>query len=554
MNKGETLPQANLHAPQKSGQALVSPTGLELITSARENRRHLEHAILTFQGTSLALLRRESQRELRCLATNYTLSYRDSQWARSATLGSAFSESDKHIGSERKAADESAVSLFLGGHQPTLFHPGVWFKNFFLSELARRGNGIPINLVIDNDLASSKSIFVPAGDEHYRYFKSVPYDDPGLPYAFEECPIVNPKTLASFPVRVRSELKGIAGTPLVEAIWRFLDRSISSDGNLGLTLARMRHAYEEHVGLDSLELPLSQVCGLTAFKKFALEIFANASAFRESYNSVLYHYRQLNRIRSSAHPVPPLEEEQGWTEVPFWIWSQSTPRRRRLYVKWRGSDLLLSDLHGLEKTLAEATALSEWAELQRAGIAIRPRALTTTMFCRLVLSDVFVHGIGGSKYDELTDNLIWQYWGIQPPVYATATATYRLPVAGRPWTTTEMVRSTQSRLREMSYHPEKFLGARDGAVEEYIQRKRELLNLQPTFASQATFANEMQHVNQSLRAALSEEIQATEEELERLRHSFQQDRVLGSREFSFVCFPETLPIQLRDLAQAQFKN
>ena len=33
--------------------------------------------------------------------------------------------------------------IFLAGHQPELFHPGVWFKNFALGALARRHGARP---------------------------------------------------------------------------------------------------------------------------------------------------------------------------------------------------------------------------------------------------------------------------------------------------------------------------------------------------------------------------------------------------------------------------
>ena len=47
--------------------------------------------------------------------------------------------------------DASADSLLLAGHQPELFHPGVWVKNFALNGLARRHGATPLNLVVDND-------------------------------------------------------------------------------------------------------------------------------------------------------------------------------------------------------------------------------------------------------------------------------------------------------------------------------------------------------------------------------------------------------------------
>ena len=38
--------------------------------------------------------------------------------------------------------------------------------------------------------------------------------------------------------------------------------------------------------------------------------------------------------------------------------------------------------------------------------ALRPRALTLTLFARLCVADFFIHGIGGGKYDEVTDRII----------------------------------------------------------------------------------------------------------------------------------------------------
>ena len=44
------------------------------------------------------------------------------------------------------------------------------------------------------------------------------------------------------------------------------------------------------------------------------------------------------------------------------------------------------------------------------GIRLRPRALTTTMYLRLAMGDLFLHGIGGAKYDQLTDRIIEHFF------------------------------------------------------------------------------------------------------------------------------------------------
>ena len=50
----------------------------------------------------------------------------------------------------------------MAGHQPELFHPGVWVKNFALTGVAGRIGAIPFNLVVDNDAVKSTSIHFPA--------------------------------------------------------------------------------------------------------------------------------------------------------------------------------------------------------------------------------------------------------------------------------------------------------------------------------------------------------------------------------------------------------
>ena len=61
---------------------------------------------------------------------------------------------------------------FVAGHQPELFHPGVWFKNFVLHHLARKHNGIALNLIIDSDTAKPPVLHVPNGDKIAR----LPFD------------------------------------------------------------------------------------------------------------------------------------------------------------------------------------------------------------------------------------------------------------------------------------------------------------------------------------------------------------------------------------------
>src|SRR4029078_3562312 len=81
--------------------------------------------------------------------------------------------------------------LILSGHQPELFHPGVWFKNFLLSSVAQSISGLGINLVIDNDAIRSPAIRVPTNRSAAAEVVVVPFDAPGEELPWEERSILD---------------------------------------------------------------------------------------------------------------------------------------------------------------------------------------------------------------------------------------------------------------------------------------------------------------------------------------------------------------------------
>src|SRR5262245_21102175 len=109
-----------LRAPQGDGQTLVDPPWPALPQAVMQNRERLRQFALDLQGRSLADLSVAARRNLLQFAVAYTSQYRDipARWQRGESL--------------------SGAPLILSGHQPEMFHPGVWYKNFVLGALARR--------------------------------------------------------------------------------------------------------------------------------------------------------------------------------------------------------------------------------------------------------------------------------------------------------------------------------------------------------------------------------------------------------------------------------
>ena len=203
---------------------------------------------------------------------------------------------------------------------------------------------------------------------------------------------------------------------------------------LGYCLAQARHQLEGQWGLQTLELPQSVVCGSEPFHWFLVHLIANIERFRDCYNQAVQEYRRANRIRNAAHPVPDLVAEGPWIEAPLWIWTAEQPQRRRVFVCRRGREILVSDRAGQELRLpltvdGDATdAVERLMAWSRQGVKIRSRALVTTLWARLALSDLFLHGIGGAKYDQVTDRLIETFFGLAPPGIMVLSATLYLPV------------------------------------------------------------------------------------------------------------------------------
>src|SRR5262249_39867134 len=104
----------------------------------------------------------------------------------------------------------------------------------------------------------------------------------------------------------------------------------------------------------------------------------------------------------------------------------------------------------------EVAMVAAWRELEPRGLKVRSRALTNTLYARLFLADLFVHGIGGGKYDQVTDGIIRRFYGLEPPGYMVLSATLLLPLPSFP-VTAEDCRRLARPLRDLHYNSPRHL-------------------------------------------------------------------------------------------------
>ncbi len=340
-----------------------------------------------------------------------------------------------HTAMSANAPSDAPQLIFLAGHQPQMYHPGVWLKNFALGRLAEKHRATAINLIIDSDAISAVSLRVPGGTAEKPAAAQVAFDrpDPAVPY--EERRIEDRELFASFGRRVQEQIAQLIPHPLIENFWPMVIHQSHETDRLGACLARARHLIESQWGLRTLEIPQSWVCDLDSFRWFVAHLLAQMGEFSAVYNEAVRQYRRQYRIRSSSHPVPDLAAEDQWLEAPFWIWSLEDPRRKRLFAKINRAEVLITDRHDIHARLPlgeqgdGARAVEQLADLARRGVKIRSRALITTLWARLVLGDLFIHGIGGGNYDLVTDRIIERFFQRTPPGFMVLSATLHLALS-----------------------------------------------------------------------------------------------------------------------------
>jgi hypothetical protein len=165
------------------------------------------------------------------------------------------------------------------------------------------------------------------------------------------------------------------------------------------------------------------------------------------------------------------------------------------------------------------------------------------LFARLMLSDLFLHGIGGAKYDQVTDQIARQFFGFDLPKFAAVSATLRLPIARavvKAPTENELARQ----MRQLRYHPERYVGMNgeqsaddSSAINDIIATKRRWVQTakSPTNARERHAA--ITRANESLQPYLSDLRRRLQRQRDELSRGKRANAIVDSREYSFCLHP-----------------
>ena len=508
---------SRLRAPREHGQFLLLPPASEVGELLRRNRELLD---------------------------NRSTIFGDLAAARAAARAEAKFAAGKYLSGAGEPVDVPAKThLFVAGHQPEFFHPGVWVKNFVLHALAKRHDAVALNLVVDDDTAKSTHLLIPA-DHHVA---RVAFDRWQSQVPFEERHVLDEELWKSFPRRADEFLRNWPFRPWLADVWEIARKQTTP--LLGERIVRTRRALERSLGLRPLEVPLSAVCRTPSFAKFASVVLREIPDFHRKYNDAVIAYRRRHGLKSQNHPVPDLVRDHGRYEAPFWAWRRGDQRRRRLFVEvaagsvalWAETDRL-GELVGPTESWAE-----QWLAFESRDIRIRTRALTTTLFTRLFLADVFMHGLGGGKYDEVTDDLIRAFFRIEPPQYLVATATLLLPMPRHPEANAELAKLHRLS-RDLWWNPQRHAVSGEIAANCVAAKEAALRMPGTTHAERVERFHALRRVTESLRPFAAVQRAVVEQRISVHERQAAQHRIAASRDYAFPLYPEAM---LRDFFAQQ---
>ena len=526
----EDLNPHRFRVPRQDRSVLSIPNLSTASDLVEENRRLFAGSACSLFGRSLRDLRRN---------------------ARQAAISAARRYTSGLLGIEIPSVSDS--SCIVSGHQPELFHVGVWAKNFTLSGVANRTGAVPLNLVIDTDAMDSASVGIPTGTPERMRIERAPFDAFQSSRPWEEAKVIDTDRFQQFGTRISRQIFDAWGfEPLMGSAW---PTTIAEGDDLHLSdqLTRLRARIERSWGLNNLELPMSRLCETEPFLWFVAALIMRLPELHSIYNDAVAEYRSAHRIRNRVRPVPDLDSSDDWLEAPFWVWREGETKRGKLFVRRTGStvELRFEDEvfvclpHSTEGSLTEAVNLL--SQLSFRGIRLRTRALTTTLFARVCLADLFVHGIGGAKYDTMTDRICERFFGLKRPSFLTVSATLYLPF-GLPTDTSDMhLQEINHRLRDLNYNPERYLGEGPKTAAA-ISEKRQLLaaarEMRDSNRLRGHLTREQHNRLNEIRAELRSQAESIRQkyELERakIRSQLAANAVIRNREFPFLLYPEPL--------------
>jgi hypothetical protein len=454
------------------------------------------------------------------------------------------------LGSPVRAVPDEPDLIVVTGHQPELYHPGVWVKDFWLQRLGEETGAAAIDLVVDSDGFDTVEVHSPCLRPDVRVCRA--YLAVGTTDTCYACtPVPTGDAIDDFCTAAAEHLSTLPAPAIARHFDRFCEclRSAANDArNIAELITFARRRYEAAAGTDYLELPVTSLGASAPFAALLAHLALDARAFADAYNGALAEYRERTGTRNTAQPFPDLRVEGDLVELP--VWHLEAARRATVWARTGTSPALIVDGHVVCElgTCADAPAA-----VAASGLHAAPKALALTMFTRVFVADFFIHGVGGGRYDEVTDDVIRRYFGVEPPTFAVASMTEYLPL-GAHVVRDEEIEAAAMALNRLKHNPDQMLdevefdtAAEHARAVALAEEKAGLVTaIAVPGADKKALGARIRVVNEALATMLEPFERQMRDELAQLRQLQEASEVFTDRTYPF-CFwsPEEIADKVR---------
>ncbi|MBI3583529.1 MAG: hypothetical protein HY096_06205 [Nitrospinae bacterium] len=449
----------------------------------------------------------------------------------------------------------NADTIVQTGHQPIFYHPGIIIKNLILNKIGMMEGINAINLIVDTDNFKEIAVNILDYRDGIKIEKEILLSNQyPIPFEFS-----TPPSQEEFNLFIKG-IKNHLSHPQFKNLHAHFNRYISNISDtqknyktLSEFMTAIRRIYEGEIESEYLEIPLSYICDTNEFLIFFISIAMKSEKFTSIYNCQLERYRKEHKLRYPVNPFPNLTVDGEKTELPFWHFYEN--KRGRVFAKSKNDTVVVSFEGGDSIEFNRKKLYNGIDLIKKDNIKIRPKAMILTLFNRMFVSDAFIHGVGGAKYDRITDNIIRDFYNIEPPQFITASLTlYPDIIKGQdkqppqsPLTKGELqenIKKLEKKLRDMKYNPERYEATLKGSPAKdegqggsLAEEKEYLISLlKNNLANKSEISRKIKEINEKIYQKIKPLTKDIEDELNILKRQHEQLEIIQRRDYPYFLF------------------
>lgn len=408
-----------------------------------------------------------------------------------------------------KTIPNSKNGLVITGHQANWHSCGVWLKTVLASTLAKFKTATAIQIIVDHDIYNT-SLTVPVKIDTSLSKKIFKMDrsSPLLPVEFRK---LNIDDSMHNTIKRHHDFSVLAD--LIDDNFFLNDNIKPAD-----YITRYQALINQRLGLNVLYLPTSRLSELPAFLEYLDGTINRREEFAQMYNNA------FEKIGLSG--IKKLEIGK-YTELPFWVIKDR--QRDTLKIKTQASNVIY-----FKNNEYHIKGLND------CRFRFRPKAVALTLFLRQHASDMFIHGIGGAKYEKMVDELIVNFYNQKPKSYTVASMTKYLFE-----TENEKIYSNPKNLdqqiRKIKFNPENYLPLNKSIsqlvlVDKKNKLKEKLKTDQITLEDKRKIHHGISNINKHLLRSLDHKIERLYENKKLIETRKKQQEILYNRNYFFGFF------------------